>query len=144
MLYLIKFRIGDVVMCNILISIKPEYVEKILNGSKKYEYRKVKPRRTDISKLIIYSTSPVMRVVGEVEVLEIIEDTPKQLWSVTKHESGIKKSFYDSYYKSRKNACAFKLGKVVVYDKFLTLEEYGINFVPQSFFYLDEKTNVCH
>ena len=32
-------------MCNILMSIKPQYVEKILSGNKKYEYRKKDLRR---------------------------------------------------------------------------------------------------
>ena len=51
-------------MGKILLSIKPIYVNKILNGTKKYEYRKRKPKRNDIGKLIIYSTSPIKKVVS--------------------------------------------------------------------------------
>ena len=32
-------------MCKILISINPEYVNEILSGRKKYEYRKVKAKK---------------------------------------------------------------------------------------------------
>ena len=57
-------------MSKILIPIKPEYVDKILSGNKKYEYRKIKPKRK-VDKMIIYSTYPIMKVVGEVEVIDI-------------------------------------------------------------------------
>ena len=40
-------------MYNMLISIKPEYVENIFNGSKKYEYSKIRCKQ-DIDKIIIY------------------------------------------------------------------------------------------
>ena len=41
-------------MCDVLMSINPEYVELIFNGEKKYEFRKnVCKRRVD--KIIIYN-----------------------------------------------------------------------------------------
>ncbi len=53
-------------MKKILISIKPQYVEKILNRTKKYEFR-TKAAKQDINGLIIYSTYPTKKVVAEVE-----------------------------------------------------------------------------
>ena len=32
-------------MCKVLMSIKPEYVDEILSGRKKYEYRKTRLKR---------------------------------------------------------------------------------------------------
>ena len=37
-------------MCTILMSINPEYVDKIIAGNKKYEYRKVKAKKSKVSK----------------------------------------------------------------------------------------------
>ena len=54
-------------MCKILISINPEYVNEILSGRKKYEYRKVKAKKDNVDKMIIYATAPVMKVVAEIE-----------------------------------------------------------------------------
>ena len=59
-------------MSKVLISIKPEYVNRILNGTKKCEYRRMLAKK-DVSSLIIYSTWPVMEIVGEVEVVGTIE-----------------------------------------------------------------------
>ena len=44
-------------MSTILLSIKPEYVNKIIAGTKKYEFRK-HLAQGDIQKIIIYSTAP--------------------------------------------------------------------------------------
>lgn len=88
-------------MCNILMSIKPQYVEKILSGNKKYEYRKNRAKRNDIDKIIIYSTAPIMKVVAEVDIEEIIESTPDILWKKTKLESGITEEFFISIIKIR-------------------------------------------
>ena len=55
----------------ILLSIKPEYVDRILAGTKKYEYRK-RLARSDSSVLIVYSKSPVMKVVSKVEIQRTI------------------------------------------------------------------------
>ena len=72
-------------MCSILISINPEHVENIFNGTKKYEYRKIKCKQ-DIDKIIIYSTSPIMKIVGEAKVEEILEGSPEKIWNITKKQ----------------------------------------------------------
>ena len=38
-------------MCKILMPINPEYVDEILMGNKKYEYRKIKAKRRNIDKI---------------------------------------------------------------------------------------------
>ena len=125
-------------MCNILMSIKPQYVEKILSGNKKYEYRKNRAKRNDIDKMIIYSTAPVMKVVAEVDIEEIIESTPDILWKKTKLESGITEEFFYKYYKNKTTAVAYKLGNIKIYDKPKSLNDIGVKNVPQSFIYLDK------
>lgn len=124
-------------MSTILMPINPKYVNEILTGRKKYEYRKIKPKRKNIDKMIIYSTVPVMKVVAEVEVKGILEEEKEKLWSMTKNESGITKDFYNKYYKNKNIAIAYKLGNVKIYDNPKKLDDIGINYVPQSFIYLD-------
>jgi len=99
-------------MCRILMPINPEYVDEILAGRKKYEYRKIKAKRKNIDKMIIYSTSPIMKVVAEVDIKGILEETPDILWEMTKNESGITKEFYYKYYKNKELAIAYKLEKL--------------------------------
>lgn len=124
-------------MCKILMPINPEYVDEILSGRKKYEYRKIKAKRTNIDKMIIYSTSPVMKVVAEVEIKGILQENPEQLWELTKNYSGVTKEFYNQYYKNKNIAIAYELGKIVKYEKPKDLIDIGINYIPQSFVYMD-------
>lgn len=122
-------------MCNILISINPEHVENIFNGSKKYEYRKIRCKQ-DIDKIIIYSTYPIMKVVGEAKVEEILEDSPDNIWEETKKYSGIDLKFYQKYFKDRSKAIAYKLTKIKKYNDPKELSSYGIKAAPQSFIYV--------
>ena len=78
-----------------------------------------------------------MKVVAEVDVKEILEETPEKLWEITKSESGITKSFYNKYYKNKDTAIAYKLGEIKIYNEPKELNDIGINYVPQSFIYLD-------
>ena len=124
-------------MSKILISINPEYVDRILDGSKKYEYRKVLAKDVDL--LIIYSTSPAMKIVGEVKVMGNIEMAPSTLWEETKKEAGISRKKYREYFKGRKKACAYILGEVLKYETGRRLTDIGINNAPQSFVYLKQE-----
>ena len=123
-------------MSKILMSIKPVYVEKILSSEKCYEYRKTLPKK-DISKIIIYSTSPVKKVVGEVSVKNILILEKEELWNKTKDKSGTSKEFYDSYFKNKNIAVAYELDEIKIYNPYKELSDLNINFVPQSFIYLD-------
>ena len=119
----------------ILISINPEHVENIINGSKKFEYRKIAAKQ-DISSVVIYETTPVKRIVAEAEIIDVLILSPDELWKQTKQASGISKEFFDEYFKGKKIAYAYKLGKVKVYETPKTLLDYGVKNAPQSFIYL--------
>lgn len=56
---------------NIVISINPEYVNKIIKETKKVEYRTRIPKNS-VQKLIIYETAPIKKVVAEAEIVEIL------------------------------------------------------------------------
>ena len=124
-------------MCKILLSINPQHVENIFNGTKKYEYRKTKCKNK-VNKIVIYSTSPVMRVVGEADVEEVLEDSPNNIWERTKEYSGVEYKFFDKYFEGKERAIAYKLSNIKRYRKTKPLEFYGIDFAPQSFVYLEE------
>lgn len=124
-------------MCAILLSINPNHVENIMNGTKRYEYRKVACKR-QVDKILIYSTNPIMRVVGEADVEDILIDNPELIWKKTQKKSGIDKRFFDQYYANRELAVAYKLKNVVKYNVPKKLEDYGINNAPQSFQYIEQ------
>lgn len=122
-------------MCKLLLSINPEYVEKIFAGIKKYEFRKSQCRRP-IDGIVIYCTSPVMKVVGEVAVKKIFVDDPSRMWQMVKEVAGVTQDFYNQYYSGRKNAVAYQLGDAERYDTPKELVDFGVKHAPQSFVYI--------
>lgn len=127
-------------MCAILLAINPQYVERIMNGDKIYEFRKTRCKKK-VDKVVIYSTSPVMKVVGEADVADILVDDPRNIWEITEKKSGIEKEFFDMYYAGKNQAIAYKLNHIVRYDVPKDLCEYGIKTAPQSFCYMDTFDN---
>lgn len=127
-------------MCKLLMSINPEHVENILSGEKKYEFRKRKCKER-IDSIVIYSTAPVMKVVAEVEVKDIIEGTPQTVWKKTSNAAGINKQFFDKYFLGKDIAIAYVLGYVTQFDSPRSLSDYGVKAAPQSYVYIRNDTN---
>ncbi|WPL38892.1 ASCH domain-containing protein [Malacoplasma iowae] len=122
-------------MNTILLSVKPEYSEKIFNGVKKFEYRKSLAKK-DVNRILIYTTSPIKLIIGEVEVIEKISLEVTKLWAKTQNYSGISKKKYLWYFNGNTNASAYKLGKITKYETPKTLDQFGVKQAPQSFVYI--------
>lgn len=120
----------------VLLSIKPEYVEKIFDGTKKYEFRKSLFKKNDVKYVVIYASAPIKRVVGEFEIKNVFSDDVDVIWNRTKKYSGITKAFYESYFQNRKKANAIQIGNIKKYEKTKLLSDYNIKQAPQSFCYI--------
>lgn len=125
-------------MKTILLSIKPEYVEKILDGTKKYEYRK-RIAQDLTETMLIYCTAPEMKIVAEVEVISTVQAAPSTLWEQTKHNAGISREKYREYFHGCKTAYAYELGEVEIFNPPRKLSEYDVSVPPQSFVYVDTR-----
>lgn len=122
-------------MKTLLLSIKPEYVERILQGSKKYEYRK-RLAKEDVEAIYIYCTAPSMKVVASVQVVGRLSASPTVLWERTKSAAGISRCKYRDYFRGCKTAYAYELGAVNVFENAKELSDFGISTPPQSFVYV--------
>ena len=123
-------------MTTILLAIKPEFADKILSAQKKFEFRRIMPRKP-INKIVIYATRPVGHVVGTVNVRGIISGAHDDVWKITKNNAGITREFFDSYFCGRNMAFAFDLDNPIKYNTPKTLSDFGLRVAPQSFIYLD-------
>ena len=119
-----------------ILSINPQFVEKILTGEKRYEYRK-RVFKQEIDSVIIYSTKPVGMFVGEFKIEEILHDDIDEIWEKTKEFSGISHDYYKKYFKKKGTAYALKLKDLLIYEKPICPTEIIPNFKPpQSFCYI--------
>lgn len=121
----------------VLLSIKPEYAEKILLGEKRFEFRKAVPKNAAVRTIVIYATMPVGKVVGEFEVGGILAERPRNIWSMTSAFAGITKRFFNEYFEGRTTAYAIKVKSPKRYDQPLDLSSVLTSGIPpQSFCYL--------
>ncbi len=118
----------------IILSIKPRYAEKIFSGEKKFEYRKRIP--SVIKEVLVYSSSPVKKVIGKFYVKSIMEDTPFVIWENTKQWSGISHNEYNVYFGNRERGYAIEILRTTTFKKVQELSFYGVKIPPQSYMYL--------
>lgn len=121
----------------VILSIKPEYANKIFDGSKKYEFRKTIFKSPNVKKVIVYASSPVMKVIGEFEIESILKEAKDYLWEITHKESGISEDFFKTYFQNKEEAIALKVKKTRLYSEPKSLQlDFGIKYAPQSFVYI--------
>ena len=121
----------------IMLAVKPEYAEKILDGSKRYEYRRKIPN-CHVSQIVIYETAPVSKVVGTVDVDEMLGTAPRVLYDMTKEWAGISEDGYNDYFKGSKMAFAYSMNNPIRFKKPAPIERYGLKQAPQSFAYVKD------
>lgn len=123
----------------VLLSIKPEFAFRILDGSKRFEFRKALYGNTRISTVVIYVTRPVGMLVGEFDVRRIVSGTPAAVWSQTSEYAGITREFFESYFDGRREAFALEVSELRRYDPPINPHERMDDFVPpQGYMYVDD------
>lgn len=121
----------------VLLSIKPEFVEKIFSGEKTFEYRRSIFKNKSVDTIVIYSTLPVGKIVGEVTIEKIITEQVSDLWEKTKQNSGISHKFFKDYFHDKDYGHAIKIKDVIEYSEPYSLSDYSLGLkAPQSFCYL--------
>jgi len=120
----------------VLLSIKPEYANKIFSGEKKFEFRKRVFKNLEVQTIVVYSTMPVGKIIGEFSIKHIHQDSPETIWHKTKGFSGIDENFFNEYYDGRDTAFAIEVDNPILYEEPINPKEKFTNFTaPQSFMY---------
>jgi predicted transcriptional regulator len=120
---------------NVILSIKPEYANKIFDGTKKYEFRRAIFKNPDVRKVVVYSSSPVQKIIGEFEIDCIISHELNELWNKTKKHSGISEDFFFQYFGEKELGFAIKIKNTKLYKVPKCIREDYKLFPPQSFLY---------
>ena len=119
----------------VVLSIKPEFANKIFDGTKRFEFRKAIFKNENIKSVLVYSSSPVQKVIGEFQIEQIIKHDLKTLWDLTKEFSGITEEYFYAYFANRDHGFAIQIKKKTKFKKPKCLkEDYNLT-PPQSFSY---------
>jgi predicted transcriptional regulator len=126
-----------------LISIRPRFVEKILSGEKRLEFRRSWAAEP-VDVLVIYSSSPVQRIVATANVVNLTEGTPTALWELSKvKRGGVPRQLIYDYFEGKKTGFAIEIADVLELEHPVNPKKVFKDFVaPQSFRYLEENDYV--
>ena len=125
---------------DLLLSIKPEYVEKIITGEKRIEYRRRIFKNLAIERIYIYATNPEKTIIGYFLFDKVITDTPAELWEHTNSYGGIKKTNYFNYFNGRETAYGIEINTFIKFEK--PFDPYLMDakfYPPQSYKYLEKR-----
>ncbi len=121
-----------------LFSIHPDYANALLDGTKRVEFRRT-ALPADVTRVVIYATSPVQRIVGSFEVAGVDQTPPSKAWKVYREVGGIEKQAFDRYYEGAANAFVIQARNPVRLHTPLRLSDLSESLrPPQSFMYLRE------
>ena len=132
----IKNKKKPVEQMRILLSIKPEFAQKIFEGTKRYEYRRSIFRRGEVGKIVVYASDPIKKVIGEFEMGVILHDEPQALWERTKTHAGISREKFFEYFTNKTEGYAIEIKAAQRYDTPFPLSRLMVTTPPQSFRYL--------
>ena len=119
----------------VVLSIKPEFANKIFDGSKRFEFRKSIFKNENVKTILVYSSSPVQKVIGEFQIEKIIKHDLETLWDLTKEFSGITEEYFYEYFADKEHGFAIKIKTITKYRKPKCLREDFNLTPPQSFAY---------
>ncbi len=124
----------------LLLSIQPQYADKIFDGTKLVELRRTRPKISCGEVAIVYVSTPTNAIVGLIEIEKITGAPPSLIWPKICQHAGISKQTFDEYYRGANTAFALYLrhARLLPRPIHLTyLRRLWQNFrPPQSFGYL--------
>lgn len=119
----------------VVLSIKPEFANKIFDGTKKFEFRKTIFKNEKVKKILVYASSPVQKVIGEFEIDKILNHDIDTLWDLTHQHSGISKQYFYQYFAQKELGYAIKIKNTKKYKQSRCLKSDYNLLPPQSFVY---------
>jgi len=124
----------------VILSIHPEYAEKIFSGIKQIELRRSRPKFSPGTIVLVYSTAPVQKIEGFFIVSQIIENTPESLWNDYSDLCGVTEDEYQTYFNEALQSYGLFVSKAIRFPRPISLHDFqdicpGF-FPPQSYRYL--------
>ncbi|TIP33327.1 MAG: helix-turn-helix domain-containing protein, partial [Mesorhizobium sp.] len=142
---------------DVVLSIRPQYSDKIMDGRKTVELRRRFPISAPGGTLAyIYSTSPIRAMVGVAEIKDVLKLPVKQIWAEFEDRAFVDQNDFDNYFQGLEFGFALLFEDVKPFSRPVPLTELREKFgfePPQSFLYAsrnlrkalrDEATVVSH
>lgn len=124
----------------VLLSLRPAFAARILDGTKSTELRRVHARVQPGQLALLYSSSPTMALVGTALVEKVDTGAPTSLWERVRHTAGVSRAEYLSYFDGAQRAAGIWLTHAKALERPLPLSELRERWPwfrpPQSYCFL--------
>ena len=122
----------------VFLPIKPKFAFPILDGIKRFEFRK-SPFKQKIKKVVVYASSPHQKILGVFDVKAIHKSRLWATWKKFGKHGGITRREYLEYFKGKEYVISIEVGKIVRFTTPIHPQEVFSDFkVPQSYTYLNQ------
>ena len=125
----------------LLLSIRPQYSEKIFSGEKSTELRRLRPAVEAGDLVLVYTSAPSCEMTGAFLVRAVDDGTPETLWQTVRNSCGLTRQQYDDYFRGSKKAYAIGIERAWRLEspfKLAHIRNRSVQFhPPQSYRYLD-------
>lgn len=128
----------DAERLHMFLSIRPRFVEAILDGTKTVELRRVRPLTGEGACAVLYASSPTRQAVGAARVARVDSGSIDDMWALAGAVAGVTRAEYDEYFGGASQASVLWLEDVRRLPQAVPLEQLrsaGIE-PPQSYRYL--------
>jgi len=127
---------------DVVLSIKPQYSEKILQGKKTVELRRRFPVSAPSGTVAyIYSTTPVRAMVGFAEIKNVLKLPIAEIWAEFEDSAYIEQIDFDNYFSGVEYGYALLFEEVKSFARPIPLDELRERFgfeAPQSYLYASQ------
>jgi predicted transcriptional regulator/ribosomal protein S18 acetylase RimI-like enzyme len=128
----------------LLMSLRPEFAELILQGRKTVELRRKFSKKYEGATIVFYITQPVQQFMFTATITQVDHSQKKCLWNMYKQECGIPQAGFEHYFSGTDYGYAIRLSNVKPIPNQLDLEHvkkiYPQLQPPQSFQRLEPRS----
>lgn len=106
---------------DLVMSVHPEYAERILAGTKTVEIRRKFSTARVPATCVLYATSPIQKVVGQVDIVRATRLDPQQAWIRFGQRADCTQREMDTYASGTDQVCALELKNPVRFPNAIAL-----------------------
>jgi len=131
---------------SLILSIRKPFADRIFDGCKTFELRRLRPRLLSGDRVFVYVPSPVQAFEGWFTVASVVSGSPTAVWRQVAGQAGVSRADYRNYFAGAKAAFAIEVERAQRFNETIALEhlqEAAPGFrPPQGYHYLKSERKV--
>ncbi len=107
----------------VLLSVRPEHMNKILAGEKIVEIRRVRPQISSNATILFYASSPEKQLAAFARITDVKISSPRKLWASSGKASALSRKEFLEYLSGRSQGVAISFADLVEIEPPIALSE---------------------